>query len=63
VALGFGKALWVYGWIAAGNMPVASVLLVALMATALGVLLSAAGAVYPAWVAARLAPLEAMRVE
>jgi ABC-type antimicrobial peptide transport system permease subunit len=32
-------------------------------ATAIGVLLSLLGVLYPAWVAARMQPVEAMRVE
>jgi hypothetical protein len=52
-----------YGFIAVQNVPLLAMVETAVGAVIVGVLISIAAAVYPAWVAARLAPLEAMRVE
>ncbi|MCY2927411.1 MAG: ABC transporter permease, partial [Planctomycetota bacterium] len=52
-----------YGWIALANYPVGEVLAAAGISLVAGVVISALAAVYPAWVAARLAPMEAMRIE
>ncbi len=52
-----------YGGMAISHMPIADVSIAAGMAFVLGVVLSVLAAVYPAWVAARLAPMEAMRIE
>jgi len=55
---------WVsYGWIAMANLPVLVLVTVAGASVMVGVVLSALAAVYPAWIAARLAPMEAMRIE
>jgi FtsX-like permease family protein len=55
---------WVdHGAIAIVNFPVGPALLVAGLSLVIGVIISALAAVYPAWVAARLAPMEAMRIE
>ncbi len=52
-----------YGWIAVQHMPALEVLAAGGASVVLGILISAMAAVYPAWVAARLAPMEAMRIE
>jgi cell division protein FtsX len=55
---------WVtYGWIAMENLPISQLLSMGGISIVVGVVLSALAAVYPAWVAARLAPMEAMRIE
>lgn len=52
-----------YGLIAMTNLPVVTMCSTAVTAILVGVVISILAAVYPAWVAARLAPMEAMRVE
>jgi hypothetical protein len=52
-----------YGFIAIENIPLLVMTEMALASIVVGILISILAAVYPAWVAARLAPLEAMRVE
>lgn len=52
-----------YGWMAMSHIPVMEISVCAAGAIVVGVVLSALAAVYPAWVAARLAPMEAMRIE
>jgi len=61
--LGTGRTAIKYGWIAISHLPAMEVLAAAGVSAALGILISALAAVYPAWVAARLAPMEAMRIE
>ena len=45
------------------NFPIGTVGSAAGIAIAVSIVISALAAVYPAWVAARLAPMEAMRIE
>jgi ABC-type antimicrobial peptide transport system permease subunit len=52
-----------YGATALANLPVTELVWAASTALVISVLISALAAVYPAWVAARLAPMEAMRIE
>jgi ABC-type lipoprotein release transport system permease subunit len=52
-----------YGAAAWNNLPWADLGLGVLISLAIGVGLTVAGAVYPAWQAARMQPIEAMRVE
>src|SRR5207237_220625 len=52
-----------YGTAAFHNFPFSRVLLDLLLCVLIGVGLTVAGAVYPAWQAARMQPVEAMRVE
>lgn len=55
---------WIrYGSMAITHMPIGDVSIAAGVAFVLGVVLSMLAAVYPALVAARLAPMEAMRIE
>jgi len=61
--LGIVRSLWSYGWIAMEHLPVGLIAVTAGVSLAVGVILSAVAAVYPAWIAARLAPMEAMRIE
>ncbi len=65
--LGMGLAVlrsgWSYGSMALDHIPVALLIGSALLSLVLGVILSVLAAVYPAFVAARLAPMEAMRIE
>ncbi|MBS3821243.1 MAG: FtsX-like permease family protein [Planctomycetes bacterium] len=52
-----------YGFMALSNFPLSQVLAIGGVSLVMGIVLSAIAAVYPAWVAARLAPMEAMRIE
>jgi len=52
-----------YGWMAMQSLPGLDILWAGALSVVLGILISALAAVYPAWVAARLAPMEAMRIE
>ena len=61
--LGVLRGLFTYGWIGVTEMPIMDVLGVAGGSLVIGVVLSALAAMYPAWSAARLAPMEAMRIE
>ncbi len=61
--LGIVRAALGYGWMALTNLPGLDLLLVFAFSVAAGVALSVLAAIYPALAAARLAPLEAMRVE
>jgi len=61
--LGVIRSWWMYGWIAITNVPLLPVLASSSISFVLGVILSVLAAVYPALVAARLAPMEAMRIE
>jgi ABC-type antimicrobial peptide transport system permease subunit len=61
--LGTLRGFGAYGWIALANYPLGEVLTAAGISLVAGVVISAMAAVYPAWVAARLAPMEAMRIE
>jgi hypothetical protein len=61
--LGVLRCVSFYGWISVRHIPFAAVLTAGACALVLGVIVSALAAVYPARVAARLAPMEAMRVE
>lgn len=61
--LGIMRSLWGFGTLALVNLPGVILLGSAGACLVAGVVLAAAAAVYPAWVAARLAPMEAMRIE
>jgi len=61
--LGSLRSLTNYGWMAIQHLPWTLIGVTALVALVVGVILSAMAAVYPAWIAARLAPMEAMRIE
>ena len=52
-----------YGGHAFRNLPVGELAMAVLISLAVGIGLTVAGAVYPAWQAARMQPIEAMRVE
>lgn len=52
-----------YGLLALTNLPPGPILIAGCVSLVVGVVVSALAAVYPAWVAARLAPMEAMRIE
>ena len=52
-----------YGYYAWKNVPWFSLATAMLISLAIGVLLTIAGAVYPAWQAAKMQPIDAMRVE
>ncbi len=52
-----------YGTYAWRNIPAGEIALAGLFCLAVGVALTVGGAVYPAWQAARMQPIEAMRVE
>jgi putative ABC transport system permease protein len=61
--IGTGRMLASFGTTFAGAMPVADILLGVLAAILIGVVLAAVAAVIPSFKAARLAPMEAMRIE
>jgi putative ABC transport system permease protein len=61
--LGLVRSWGNYGFMALSHFPLLEVLSVGGAALLTGVIISALAAVYPAWVAARLAPMEAMRIE
>lgn len=62
-ALGVSRAALSYGGMAISCIPPIAFSASLISAVAVGVALSILAAVYPAWVAARLSPMEAMRVE
>jgi len=61
--LGILRSGLAYGSMAISHLPGLSLLSAAAISFGLGVVLSVLAAVYPAFVAARLAPMEAMRIE
>jgi hypothetical protein len=61
--LGAGRMLAAFGRPFAGSIPIGQLLAGMSLAVVAGVVLAAVAAVYPAFRAARLAPMEAMRVE
>jgi len=61
--LGTLRSWAMYGGLALSHMPFLEIAMAAVTAFTLGVVLSVMAAVYPALVAARLAPMEAMRIE
>jgi hypothetical protein len=67
IAVGLGLSLaaaaTTYGGYAFRNLPCGQILTAIAISLAVGVGLTVAGAVYPAWQAARMQPIEAMRVE
>ena len=52
-----------YGWMAITHLPAMEIFSTSGLSVVVGIILSALAAVYPAWVASRLAPMEAMRIE
>lgn len=63
LGLGVVRSALKYGALSFSQLPALEVLAAAGVAIGIGITLSAMAAVYPAWVAARLAPMEAMRIE
>ena len=61
--LGTLRSCWGFGLLAVMNLPVLLLLASAGACLVAGMVLAAMAALYPAWVAARLAPMEAMRIE
>ena len=61
--LGVLRSWTKYGTLAFGHFPVSSLLQAALLSLAVGVVVSTMAALYPARAAAKLAPMEAMRIE
>ena len=61
--LGALRSWAAYGWLAITEFPLLKVLEMGGISLGVGVLISALAAVYPAYTAARLAPMEAMRIE
>ena len=61
--LGTLRSCWGFGLLAVMNLPVTLLLASAGACLVAGMMLAAMAALYPAWVAARLAPMEAMRIE
>lgn len=55
-SIGYGKYAWV-------NLPMQQMLSAVVVCFFVGILLTVFGAIYPAWQAARMQPIEAMRVE
>ena len=56
LAISYGNAVW-------QNVPVGRLLISGAMCLGIGLVLTVAGALYPAWQAARMQPIDAMRVE
>jgi putative ABC transport system permease protein len=56
LAVSYGNAVW-------QNLPIGQLLTSAITCLSIGLVLTVAGALYPAWQAARMQPIEAMRVE
>jgi putative ABC transport system permease protein len=63
LALSLIAASITFGRFAWANLPAGQIALSALVCLFIGVVLTVAGAVYPAWQAARMQPIDAMRVE
>ncbi|MDW7771563.1 MAG: FtsX-like permease family protein [Desulfobulbaceae bacterium] len=57
------SAVLIFGNLALINLPLAQLMLTILFSTAVGCFLSLAGVIYPAGKAARMQPVEAMRIE
>jgi len=63
VLLSLASTLTNYGHFAWMNLPLGQISIALLLCLAVGVTLTVAGAVYPAWQAARMQPIEAMRTD
>ena len=63
IVLAFGRGILEFGTLIFGVLPVGDILYGSLLALAAGMVLAVLAAIAPAWAAARLAPMEAMRVE
>lgn len=63
VLLGLLRSALVYGALALRHLPVMGLTVTFAIIVVIGIILSVVAAVYPAWLAARLSPMEAMRVE
>jgi putative ABC transport system permease protein len=61
--IGLGRMLALFGGLIVPAFPLGHVMLAVLASTAMGVALAAVAAVYPSFRAARLAPMEAMRIQ
>ena len=61
--IGLGRMLTLFGGLIVPAFPVEDVMLAILASTTMGVVLAAVAAVYPSFRAARLAPMEAMRIQ
>jgi len=63
VALAIVEGLTTFGWASAGLIPVAEFARIAGLCLASGAALTVAGSLYPAWRAAKMQPVDAMRSE
>jgi len=61
--IGAGRALWEFGFFLPGGLPIGDLLLGMALSVGAGMALAALAAVYPAFKASRLAPMEAMRID
>jgi len=61
--IGFGRMIFAFGATSLKAVPPTSIILGVGAAIGAGIVLAAIAAVYPAFRAARLAPMEAMRIE
>jgi FtsX-like permease family protein len=61
--IGFGRTFTVFGSLAFAAFPALQVLQAVVLSVVLGIVLAAVAAVYPSFRAARLPPMEAMRIE
>ncbi|MBM4038748.1 MAG: ABC transporter permease [Planctomycetes bacterium] len=61
--LGFARMFMPYGSLVTASFPLGETALMIAVSSALGVLLAAIASVYPSLKAARLAPMEAMRIQ
>lgn len=62
-ALGFARMLAAFGSLATASFPVAQVAMAIAASLVLGIVLAAVASIYPSLKAARLAPMEAMRIQ
>jgi ABC-type antimicrobial peptide transport system permease subunit len=61
--LSLTKGTWLYGGHLFNYFPVVAIIISTLACIAAGLILATIASIYPSWMASRMAPMEAMRVE